>query len=326
MRPYTQSAFTRAWLSACFTLAAGLAQAADLFADPAVSLLRTETFAAEAFGGYLTGTAREHVYNVPGDKTKLSQLDWTIDHAFVVGGRATVRPLDWLSIRARGWMSVDGEGKLDDYDWFAGYSGPDSWTHWSTHPDTRLKRAWQGDLSVAASFWRQGGLGLSALAGYRVFTTKWEARGGSYIYSVAGLRDTAGTFPDTLGIAYQQWWQTPYLGLGLSYASDNVAITGEVIGSPWVRARDKDHHVLRNNLFEEDFKSAAMLGASLGAEVQLFSGVWATGRMEYQRYFETRGGTKIFDAATPTYLRLPKPAAGAESETVLFSLGLKAHL
>jgi outer membrane protease len=48
--------------------------------------------------------------------------------------------------------------------------------------------------------------------------------------------------------------------------------------------------------------------------------------MEYQRYFETRGGTKIFDAATPTYLRLPKPAAGAESETVLFSLGLKAHL
>ena len=79
-------------------------------------------------------------------------------------------------------------------------------------------------------------------------------------------------------------------------------------------------------MFEEDFKSAAMLGASLGAEVQLFSGVWATGRMEYQRYFETRGGTKIFDAATPTYLRLPKPAAGAESETVLFSLGLKAHL
>ena len=112
MRPFTQSAFTRAWLSACFTLAAGLAQAADLFADPAVSLLRTETFAAEAFGGYLTGTAREHVYNVPGDKTKLSQLDWTIDHAFVVGGRATVRPMDWLSIRARGWMSVDGNGKL----------------------------------------------------------------------------------------------------------------------------------------------------------------------------------------------------------------------
>lgn len=123
---------------------------------------------------------------MPGDGTKLSQLDWSIEHAFVVGGRATVRPVDWLSIRARGWMSVDGQGKLDDYDWMAGYRGPDSWSHWSTHPDTRLKRAWQGDLSVAGWFWQQGGLSLSAIAGYRTLTTKWEARGGSYVYSVAG--------------------------------------------------------------------------------------------------------------------------------------------
>lgn len=83
---------------------------------------------------------------------------------------------------------------------------------------------------------------------------------------------------------------------------------------------------MRDTLFRETFKTAAMLGASIGAEVRLLASLWATGRIENQHYFETRGDTKLFDVATPLSLRLPKPAAGAENETMLFSLGVKARL
>jgi plasminogen activator len=304
--------------------AAGEGVAADLFGGDVAPLLRTETLAVEATVGYLRGTSREYVYDARG--AKLSQLNWRIDNGSVAGGRVTFRPLDWLSVRARGWTKIDADSMMKDYDWLAGYIGFESWTHRSVHPDTDLTKAMQGDLSVAAWFWEDQGFSVGAIAGYRYMTMKWETHGGSYVYSVSRFRDASGSFPDQLGIAYQQWWQTPYLGLGLSYAVDDLVVTGEVIGSGWVSARAKDYHALRDLVFEDTFSSSPMIGASVGVEYRV-SPMWsATGRVEYQKYFEAEGTAKITNEATGAVVRLPKPAAGADSENTLVSLGVKARI
>ena len=298
--------------------------AADLFGDQVASLLRNDIFAAEASLGYIRGTSREYVYDARG--TKLSQLDWRIDDGAVAAGRLTFRPLDWLSVRARGWAKIDADNLMKDYDWFAGYLGFDSWTHRSIHSDTELTKGLQGDLSVAAWFWDDEGFALGVIAGYRYMTLKWDAYGGSYIYSVSAFRDTAGTFPDQLGITYQQWWQTPYIGFGLSYSVDDLAVTGEVIGSGWVKANAEDHHVLRDLVFEDKFSQSLMIGATVGAEYR-FSEAWsAVGRVEHQRYFEAEGGTKIIHQTSGLAIQLPKPAAGAASENTLVSLGAKFRI
>ena len=46
-------------------------------------------FSAEFYGGYLTGVAGEYVYAVPGNGQPISQLDWQIDNAAILGGRVS---------------------------------------------------------------------------------------------------------------------------------------------------------------------------------------------------------------------------------------------
>lgn len=302
------------------------AGAADLFGDDVASLLRTETVAFEASAGYLSGTAHEFVYRVPGDGSKLSQLNWEMNRAAVAGGRVVVQPFDRIAVRAKGWATLAAENTLNDYDWLLGFRGFDSWTHWSTHPNTETTKAFQGDVSIAAAFWREQDFALTAIAGYRYMTMKWNAAGGSYVYSTHALRDTTGNFPDRVGIAYQQWWQTPYVGAGINFAMEDLTLTGEVIGSVWSQGRDKDYHALRNVLFEENFSPAKMVGAAAGVEYR-FSPVWsAVGRVEYERYFEAKGSTRILNGVTGTTTFVPKPGAGADNETILVSLGIKARL
>jgi plasminogen activator len=311
--------------------AGGTAHAADLFqsdlftAEPA-ALLRNETVTVEAFGGYLHGLAREYVYNVPGNGSKLSQLDWRTD-AFALGGRIAVRPLDWLTVRGRGWSTVAASSDMTDYDWMHGYSGMGSWSHRSISATDTVK-AWQLDGSVAAGFYDTGDLGFSAIAGYRHFTTKWKDNGGSFVYSSPnGFRDVYGIFPQgQLGIAYQQTWRTPYLGLGVATTSGDWSFSGEIIGSPFVMADDKDHHVLRSLVFREKFGLSSMVGASASAEYRITPMFSLTGRAEYQNYLGAKGSTRIADGEAGTLTYVPRPSSGADAETLLVSVGVKARM
>ncbi|HZH51916.1 MAG TPA: omptin family outer membrane protease [Microvirga sp.] len=285
-------------------------------------------FSAEIYGGYLTGLAREYVYRVPGDGSLVSQLNWQIDHAAIVGGRLTYQPWDWLSLRANGWTIVGSDNAMDDYDWLAGYLGFDSWTNWSHSEDTRLAKGYQIDLGTAARFYQAGPFELSALAGYRFMTFKMNAYGGHYIYPGrdGSFRTATGFFPDRLGIAYQQWWHTPYLGVGASYASGPLKVTAEFITSPFVMSSDKDHHNLRDIVFKERFSPNWMVGVTLGAEYALTDSISLTGRAEYQNFFEAKGGSLMIDRAQGVVVKTPEPGAGGDISTLMLSVGLKASL
>lgn len=323
-----EAALVRGSVAACVMMLGSMtAQAADLGkAMPAASTQAkpASMFSAEVFGGYFTGIAGEYVYNVPGDQSKLSQLNWQIDAAAILGVRVTFKPLDRLDARASGFTIVDSDNAMDDFDWTKGYSGFDSWSHWSHSGDTRLGRFYQVDASAAARFYQAGAFSFSGIAGYRFQTLKMNAYGGPFLYSTdEGFRDREGFMPpDRLGIAYQQWWHTPYLGLGMRYFTDALTVNAEVIGSPFVMSRDKDHHNLRDLVFEENFASDWMAGAALGLEYALTDSVTLTGRAEYQKFFEAKGGTRM-KSSGGLISRMPKPAAGGDFTTLALTVGLK---
>jgi outer membrane protease len=310
------------------------AHAADFsMATPASLALRSivtsgQTFSAEFYGGYLTGTAGEYVYAVPGDGLPISQLDWQIDNAAILGGRVSYQAFDGLSLRASGWSIIASENDMDDFDWFDLYTGFESWTHWSHTADTRASIGYQIDLGGAARVFQLGNTELNALFGYRSMTFKMKAYGGRYIYSGPdGFRDYSGNFPvGQLGIAYQQWWHTPYLGLGGSWQAGRAKLGFEVITSPFVASYDKDHHKLRDLVFEERFSPTWMVGVTLGAEYALMDRISVTGRVEYEKYFEASGGTRVTDATAGTAERFPKPSAGADLNTLAVTVGLKIGL
>lgn len=284
-----------------------------------------ETISVAPSIGYLRSSSTENVYD-PVTREKVSQLDWKSDAA-TLGARIAVKPLETVTLRGSIWAAVAADGSMKDRDWLFGYDGPGSWSHQSTHPDTRIPKAWQGDVSLAYTLYGSGDLAVAALAGYRRYDVKYRAYGGSYVYSVDGYRDMAGSFdPNVMGISYRQVWDTPYLGLGAYYRGEAVSASAEIYGSPFSFARDRDYHALRDTLFVERFTPTTMIGANVAVEYRLNTAFSLVGRLDYARYQEAKGGTRIYDAATGTYLRVPKPGAGADAETLNLSLGVKAKI
>lgn len=285
-----------------------------------------QTISVTPFIGYLGSRSTENVYDSSNPKNKLSQLDWKA-HAMTVGSRIAVQPFEGVTLRGSLWAAVSSDAYMRDRDWLLGYQGADSWTHQSIHQDTRVPKAWQGDVSAAYMLTNVGDVGIAGLAGYRHYDIKYRAYGGTYVYSQYSLRDTVGTFdPTLLGISYRQQWDTPYLGLGAYYRGDTVSVSTEIYGSPISFGRDRDYHALRHTLFTETFEPKGMIGASLGIDYQINSTFALTGRLEYIKYIEARGGTRIYDGTTGQFLRIPKPGAGADAETLTVSLGVKGKI
>lgn len=307
-------------------VAAGPGRAADLFNDDVRTVLRTETLSVDAFAGYATGNSTEYVYQ-PGTNARVSQLKWDIAGAAVAGGRVAFQPLDWLTVRLRGWASVDADSKMRDYDWLAGFYGAKSFTHVSIHPDTVTPQLWQGDASVAVSYWQDGDVNLTAIGGYRHYEAKFAARGGSYIYSTFAYGDTTGVFsPGQTGVTYRQTWDAPYLGLGLAYASGDWIFAGEITGSPVVFAAATDDHHLRSLNIKSKLQTSSMVGLGGSLEYRLTDHLSAVGRFEYQRFSEARGSARYADQSTGTIFFNPKNGSGADAETALLTLGVKARL
>ena len=290
--------------SLCFLFLSGVsaAIAADVEVQESAEIVITPNFTATGYLGYLNGESGEYVYGDAGEK--VSQLDWKIDNALIIGGDLSYRATDWLSLRAGGWTTLASGNTMDDRDWLLGYNGFDSWTHWSHHPNTDTSKAFQIDVSAAAKFAEYNNLQFSALAGYRFKNMKWDASDGTFIYSsaddngnIVGFRDQTETFHGPV-IGYEQWWHTPYIGLGVTYEAPRFRLTGEIIGSPFVMSRDRDHHYLRNLIFTESFDTTQMIGVSLSAERDLGAAWTVFGRADYQNYFEARGDTRTYDTST----------------------------
>lgn len=280
------------------------------------------------YGGYLRGQSRELVFDSATGK-KVSELFWKIDDTLVVGGALALRPVEWLTLTVGGWTPVRARNHMDDYDWLK--EGQPGWSDWSSHGDTRLDRGHMIEAGVALQVAQFGqtrlfdGARLHLLAGYRWLNMKWTAFGGTYVYSSAtGFRDREGTFPDgEAGISYEQWLETPYVGLGGSATAGRWSFSGELTGSLWGRADARDFHYDRTLIFEDRGRSMPMVAGELKASYALTRRLSLSGSFVWQKYFETKASTTTTNYTTGTVDHDSGEAAGMDHRSLLLNLGLR---
>ncbi len=243
-------------------------------------------------------------------------------------------PLPWLTLKAGGWLPVASNNKMYDYDWLV--APIDEWSDLSQHENTRMTQAHMVDLGIGVrvfNFTRPDPDGLRAvslqvLGGYRWLNMRFEAKGGSFIYSGGGgFRNNIGNFPaDQMVITYEQWFNTPYIGLGLNTSYGRWTLSGEVTGSWWANANDLDNHVMRTTEFRDSFSKVGMLGLNARVDYALSEQFSLFGRIDHLRFYDARGPSNAYDYSAGTLTETTGEAAGAGHYSTVVSVGLKAAL
>lgn len=272
--------------------------------------------------GYLNGDATELVYDADTGH-KNSELQWELDNVYMLNAGLAVSPSSWFTLSADFWINLNkGNGVMDDYDFLSeSYNG---FTDWSHHEDTDLTKGFMCDLNAAFTFYTFDETRFSALVGYKHDNWKWEARGGSYVYSTFSFFDDVGSFPPgEKGITYTQWFHVPYLGLAFESTLGKVFFTGRIIASPLVYAKDEDIHHLRNLRFEGDFDVSSMYGVDLGVGYDITPNFAVLAAFKYQKYEEAKGDVTSTDLVTGEQEYYGGDSAGIDHSSYMVSLGLR---
>ena len=318
----------------CLTVQMGLffstAHAQTLTREREGRISVSERVSVEMYGGYLKGMSREIVYEDTGRKK--SELLWVFDDAWVVGGTISYRPLDWLTLRVSGWTPVKSSNTMNDYDWLV--NGRGDWSDLSHHSDTRINHAGMIDAGLKAQvasfkatkvFDRAS---IDLLAGFRWLNISWTAYGGSGVYSHSGgFRNETIVFPEgQAGLAYEQWYNMPYIGIGASMSKGRWTLGAEVTGTLWGWGSDKDNHYDRTLLFEEQYTNIAMIGTDVHLSYALSKNLDLVGRFVYTKYIECQGPTTMTNYSTGDIDHFPGNAAGMDHQSLLFNVGLRWKL
>ncbi|MFS2160107.1 omptin family outer membrane protease [Pseudomonas sp. Pseusp122] len=273
--------------------------------------------------GLLSGKAEEKAYDTD-DGKKISQLDWDIKQVTTLHFGLAYHPLDWLSLNAGGWTRVaGGSSHMRDYDWLD--DEQDDWSDYSTHPDTRLTKAWQAEISATAWAIKRNNLALGVMAGYQRNQLGWESKGGRYTYSSEGdYRDQQGRFLDDVKvITYQQNYDTPYVGLVGLYNWQDWTLDSRFKYSQWVKARDYDQHHLRDLTFTGNHgNSGRMQSLALGLTWRVDPQMSLRAGFDYQVYAEAKGSVLARHVPSGETHRFGGKAGSQASRTLLSSVAL----
>ncbi len=269
--------------------------------------------------GIISGQSQELVY-IPELNHKLSQLNWDIKDVYMLGLGGTVSPLPWLKFNIDVWLKLnEGEGNMDDYDWFL---EDYQYTHWSHHEDVDLTKGLMFDVSADVKLYEHEQTKFYGIAGFKHDTWEWKAYGGDYVYSSYYLYDTVGSFVDgELGITYEQNFYVPYLGFGFTSDLTETPFTfsGRVIGSTFVYGEDKDQHHMRDLIFVEEFDSGQMFAVDLAGSYHFTQNVSLMFSYHYQDYQELKGETIITDISTGEVTKYNGDVAGMDHRSSMLS-------
>lgn len=226
---------------------------------PVLQMGRDRLYAMSFRAGLMLqeGEARELVYD---GRHKLSELTWDLTGLVLAGGSFSVVIGPCWQFNAGAWTALNkGSGSMENYDWFI--PGLD-WTHFSNGA-VEINSAYMLDLNGTYTFCQGNGFKMYAIAGYKRLFWDWSEYGRTYIYSVNGWRDRSGFLGDVNGIDYQQCFDVPYAGIGGGVNLGRVNISGYLLYSTLVRARDRDHHILRELYFSQVFRNINYIGVGL---------------------------------------------------------------
>jgi outer membrane protease len=226
--------------------------------------------------GYLAGDTRYEINFTDSGVTGKSELifpfnDW-------LGGGNILLGYYPLYVNFQGWTNITKRTNcgMIDKDWtddeLVSYTESDNEALIRILDANLLFNFWQGDrpLGDVANKFKKGRFGL--LVGY-----KYE----NFKYDIIGIRDV---LTDIRVGEYEVTYRIPYLGLNLQYSNDIVdkvldswGFNLQACGSPYVKAKDKDYHLLRNKLMEGDTKGEAfLLGLSMFFKTKI-NWIWRLG-------------------------------------------------
>ena len=307
--------------AACLLLPATQGIAATVVTDTMTEVSSDRApmdFSARIGAGYLTGEAHEYVYWKDRGGHTASELVWDIDSVYIFGLGGSMRPLNWLNINMDLWLNVgDGDGHMEDYDWMV--VGMD-WTDRSVHDNTDVTNAFIFDINVEMTMFSTGTVSFVGIAGYRHDTFEWEARGGSYIYSENGYRDSTGSFPQgVLGITYEQSFDVPYVGLGFQGDFDRLHVAAKVTGSFLVSGDATDQHHARDLVTYDDFSGESMVAFDIRLGYDISESMLLTAAYAYEKY-DTMTGDSEWHFNDVGEIITFADGAGADLKTSMFSL------
>ena len=242
--------------------------------------------------GYLSGESKELVYWPQANNHKASELTWEIDNLYMLGVKGVLEVGDWFSFNFDGWFkATDGDGTMDDYDWKV---PGDEWTDWSHHEDTDVTDGSIIDLSANFSFFRTQKTVLTGIVGYKRDNFGWESRGGDYVYSTSGFRNSQGSFADgELAVSYEQTLDSFYGGVGFSaHFTERFILTGRVIYSPFVQGEATDYHYMRNLVTYDDFDDGDLIAFDLTGTFGFTEKLGLEVGFSYQSYDTMQGDSE----------------------------------
>ena len=194
-----------------------------------------------------------------------------------------------------------------------------NWTHESRHPDTSLDGGTMLDLNVSILALRGAPFSLRGILGFKRDTWNWSARGGTYIYSTSGFRDSVGAFgSDQQVIEYRQEYAIPYLGIGGNWSTSHFLMDMHLLMSPAVWVSTTDYHNMGDTTFEGDFFGGLYVGLGLTATWAITSRWAVTIRGEYQ---SISGLTGDLTMITPAGSSVYPDACGVGMDALMYSLG-----
>lgn len=275
--------------------------------------------------GLMNIQAHEYVYL---GKDKASQLDWEMDGVVLYSASVGADlGSDW-HIKGKVDLGFGGEGHMVDYDWVPGYAvdqSKDGWSDRSVHPDTRLDHYFSGTLELGRTVFSDDVSTLSLGGGFKYTEARWQAFGGSYIYSDRGFRNDIGELADGVkAISYEQKIPTVFVGLDGQARFDRLTLSGGLRGGVTTGIEDQDDHWLTGTRFFGDMKAAPVLMLEAAVDYRLTdkASLYLSGNFE--NVFRKRGDLNSTQTASGS-ATLYRNAAGASFRTMSFEVGLRAR-
>ncbi|WP_076589122.1 omptin family outer membrane protease [Vibrio ostreicida] len=272
--------------------------------------------ALEGSLGFLNGASTENVFDTTGKK--VSQLDWKIDNVPIIKLAAALDLNEKWTLKGGFWSAItdDGDAHMEDRDWLvANQSDP---SHISISPDTKLRHAYELDLSATYWFLKRDQYQLGAVGGYQYTTFKWDGIGGSYSYNNGA---NVGTFPNAVGIDYKQEFGALYLGMAGSYQLNQSEFGFLVKWSPFVDASDVDHHYMRGNTYYEDSNELSdMIALTLNYGYHVTPQIKLYAEYAYTKYEEARADMTIVTNSGVGYV---PNAASLDNHNSTATVGVK---
>lgn len=275
--------------------------------------------------GMMNINAREYVWD---GGHKESQLDWE-SHGVTIYSATLGADLPYdFKFKTTVDLGFGGNGHMTDYDWVAPLYADDTkdgWSDRSLHPDTDLKHYVSVTAEIGKDLFTRDNATLGIDGGFKYSDVKWDAKGGSYIYSSSAPRDTIGSFDaGEQVINYRQKIPSIYLGVDGSTTFERLTLTGGIKGGLTFGIQDIDNHLERTLRFNDDMQAAPMMMVDVGVDYRLTGMVSLYASGTFEQVFKARGDTSIRDTSTGATGYNPD-TAGASFQTASIKFGLRGR-